>query len=935
MAQTKMQDFQMVHDAALPVLGKVARTQLKDIVDGVHTNFEVPYRIYAAATPDSKLYFKTNFVPDSDGGGRSVAPVLGSIPTLADSTIDFQTRLTTGATFTITWPSSTSGRFRRFGFILKSNGTIQVVYSAEAVSLVALAAIDPGAMFADIDGWYLGYVDLEATITAAVGFSKFKTAGSSTAIIENSVGGTARIYRLISAYEMGMNVKRSVVDAKGDLLAASANDTVTRLPVGADADILIADSSQTTGLRWTTTVPDSQITHTPALYKIGTVAGDTLNTVLATVDMNTDAPMRMAASNTPDAVLNFSSSAVQQGDDAYITVPPISNSVPTVSASSVNFQTQATTGTTFSINWPASTVAGQYYRLGFTLLATGTIQGIFSPTPSLAYPGTLPDPGSLFVSGSLPIGYIDLEATSATSQFKTANSATSIIENSKIYRFGSGGGTGSGEGTGAAKSPADGFKALVYDTFNTLISDANSKVDATFTKGTHDLIGQFYELKCDKTKTITTTGTSFTLSAAPSGFSVSVGDIIWSNSQSIFRRVATVLTTTAGTLDAAFPVDLAAGAGMVSQALWTKDLVNYGDSSQQTRLRDFFPSTDITSIHLEYLDSLATSDSISDSVSTALIVASASNSGLQSDTGLPLTSTFASIFTRPAAPNQILDYPLLANATKQRLFAVFFPNPSNATVVSKANILEYDISVYTKQTLNNGGYLNSAFCMSDSTGTPNNCSNPTVVSGKTRVTLSFNYVPGLNPGKPSGDLSVLVEGQIIPRFYAGVIGAYYLEVPGTTNQIEFWANLSALSLSIQVERRQGSIDTSDQNTIRLLALYDAIVGSAADVVSGRATHSTLQSAHDSISAFGKILVLPGATITSATITKVVTIEGKGYSSQLGALALTSSYCAIKWVTFQGNISIGGTGNFVRECWIGPTFTATDTGTGNSILIAQV
>jgi hypothetical protein len=42
----------------------------------------------------------------------------------------------------------------------------------------------------------------------------------------------------------------SKVDAKGDLLAASANDTLARLPVGVNGKLLIADSSQATGLKW-------------------------------------------------------------------------------------------------------------------------------------------------------------------------------------------------------------------------------------------------------------------------------------------------------------------------------------------------------------------------------------------------------------------------------------------------------------------------------------------------------------------------------------------------------------------------------------------------------------------------------------------------------------------------------------------------------------
>lgn len=45
-------------------------------------------------------------------------------------------------------------------------------------------------------------------------------------------------------------IVKSIVDAKGDLIAATADDTPARLPVGTNDQLLIADSAQSTGLKW-------------------------------------------------------------------------------------------------------------------------------------------------------------------------------------------------------------------------------------------------------------------------------------------------------------------------------------------------------------------------------------------------------------------------------------------------------------------------------------------------------------------------------------------------------------------------------------------------------------------------------------------------------------------------------------------------------------
>lgn len=47
-------------------------------------------------------------------------------------------------------------------------------------------------------------------------------------------------------------INPNIVDAKGDIIAATAADTVSRLAVGANDTVLTADSSTATGLKWAT-----------------------------------------------------------------------------------------------------------------------------------------------------------------------------------------------------------------------------------------------------------------------------------------------------------------------------------------------------------------------------------------------------------------------------------------------------------------------------------------------------------------------------------------------------------------------------------------------------------------------------------------------------------------------------------------------------------
>lgn len=124
---------------------------------------------------------------------------------------------------------------------------------------------------------------------------------------------------------------------------------------------------------------------------------------------------------------------------------------------------------------------------------------------------------------------------------------------------------------------------------------------------------------------------------------------------------------------------------------------------------------------------------------------------------------------------------------------------------------------------------------------------------------------------------------------------------------------------------------------RVSALYDAVIGSSLQVNTGAATHTTFASALSSIPVGGKILVLRGTYSESVTLNNKYMIEGQGSSTTVtGNFTLDSGsdYSIVKYLRFDGNLTLNSNGNFVRECFQSTGKTITDSGTSNSILVVQ-
>jgi hypothetical protein len=184
-----------------------------------------------------------------------------------------------------------------------------------------------------------------------------------------------------SAWVAATGISPTIVDAKGDLIAATAADTVSRLAVGANATVLTADSAQATGMKWAAAAGGGKVLQvvsttfsTQTITGQSDIYGDTGLTLAITPTLNTSKILVLVAQSVGllagSTITTLQTRIRLMRDASAIYTNPMGFKISLL-ASSANHEC----GTVLSITYldsPATTSATTYKTQGANPAAAGT-----------------------------------------------------------------------------------------------------------------------------------------------------------------------------------------------------------------------------------------------------------------------------------------------------------------------------------------------------------------------------------------------------------------------------------------------------------------------------------------------------------------------------------------------------------------------------------
>jgi hypothetical protein len=136
--------------------------------------------------------------------------------------------------------------------------------------------------------------------------------GGTTGQVLSKTSGTDMDFTWVTTDDVNA-IQNAIVDAKGDLIGATAADTPARLAVGANGTVLTADSAEATGLKWVAPAGGGKVLQ--VINVVYSTAGATSSTTFA--DTGLTASITPSASTSKILVFINHNGAIKDYNNVY------------------------------------------------------------------------------------------------------------------------------------------------------------------------------------------------------------------------------------------------------------------------------------------------------------------------------------------------------------------------------------------------------------------------------------------------------------------------------------------------------------------------------------------------------------------------------------------------------------------------------------------
>ena len=295
-----------------------------DVLIG-ETNINSPSVVAGVSSWGKKFQVNGNVtIRDNTGNETATFDAQGKLT--ANRTYDLPDASGTLALTTTAPASHTHGNLTNDGKVGSTSGLPLVTTTAGAVTTLALGTAGQVLRTkSDLSG--VEFADPAAAgVTSVTGTAPIVSSGGTTPAISVTVGTGANTVAAGNDSRITGAIQSTLVDAKGDLIVATAADTVARLPVGAtNGHVLTVDSAEAGGMKWAAASGGLTGIASSASQVLGTSSGN-----ITGVDGNTiDSADPFIKWNDTAARLEYANPLSRPAGAMYVGVAPTTTAIGT------------------------------------------------------------------------------------------------------------------------------------------------------------------------------------------------------------------------------------------------------------------------------------------------------------------------------------------------------------------------------------------------------------------------------------------------------------------------------------------------------------------------------------------------------------------------------------------------------------------------------